>query len=191
MGWQTEQFGSSHEGRAGAVLADGSEPKPVYLDVGSGGGGHTTSHWRVYDGTLGTRRATHLRGSCACGWRGTRRYAIDWSHGDEVRYDTDTSGPHADWVRHIGEVEARSIPLPAELQDLLGRLGEQLGALAMDAPLAALKAVAALERTTGRIGREAAANVEADELSWEVIGKALGLTEAEARSRLIHYSLRH
>ncbi|EST31273.1 hypothetical protein [Streptomyces niveus] len=36
MGWYAEEFGSSHEGRAGVLLADGSEPGPVYPDTGSG-----------------------------------------------------------------------------------------------------------------------------------------------------------
>lgn len=191
MGWQTEEFGASHEGSAGAILAGGSEPKPVYLDVGSGPSIPQTSEWWVYDGTMGRPRAADLRGSCSCGWRGTSRYPIDWDQVVNGPYDTDTSGPHGDWMQHIGEVEARSIPLPVELTDLLDRLEEQLSALADDAPLAAIKAVAALERTTGHIGRTAAYSAQADELSWEVIAKALGLPEKDARSRLTHYSLRH
>lgn len=67
MGWQTEEFGSSHEGSVGALLADGSEPKPVWLDAGSAGNGRKTSEWWAYDGRLNTQRATHLRGCCSCG----------------------------------------------------------------------------------------------------------------------------
>lgn len=153
MGWQSKEFGSSHEDTAGAVLGDG--------------------------------------GSCSCGWRGERRYAIDWGHAAEEPHDTDTEGPHDDWVQHIEHVSDRSVPLPVTLEGLLLEVDQQLTALAADAPLAALRAVAALERTTKRIGREAAYRAEADELSWETIGKALGLTEKDARSRLINYSLRH
>ncbi|MFG2895370.1 hypothetical protein [Streptomyces sp. NPDC048248] len=76
------------------------------------------------------------------------------------------------------------------MDDLLERLANQLDALTTAAPLAALKAVAALERITGRVGRQAAFAAEAEELSWEEIGKALGLTEKDARSCLTHYSLR-
>ncbi|MFD7500267.1 hypothetical protein [Streptomyces sp. NPDC059850] len=71
-----------------------------------------------------------------------------------------------------------------------GESVQQLNALAFEAPLAALKGVAVLERVTRRIGREAAYGAEADEVSWEEIGQALGLDEKTARSRLLHYSLR-
>ncbi|MEU3752967.1 hypothetical protein AB0H17_09425 [Streptomyces olivoreticuli] len=194
MGWQTEEFGSFHEGRAGAVLADGSEPGPVYLDSGSGGGLPPTSDWQVYDGTYDAPKAADLRGSCSCGWRGTSRYPIDWPQVIADEHCMDTSGPRDDWEQHISEVRTRSVPLPVELEDLLKRVEEQLDALAMEAPVAALKAVAALERTTGRISRNAADNAQADErageLSWEAIGTALGLNEKDARSRLNRYSFR-
>ncbi|MET8012952.1 hypothetical protein ABZU86_13050 [Streptomyces sp. NPDC005271] len=190
MQWRTEQFGSSHEGRAAAVLADGSEPKPMYFDTGSGSNTHKTSDWWVYDGTLGAPRAADLRGSCSCGWRGTSRHPIDWSQVSEGRSDEyDTLGPREDWAQHIAEVESRSVPLPTDLEDLVDRLDEKLSALAGQAPLAALKAAAALERIAERVGRQAAYDVQADELSWETIAKALGLTEEDSRSRLFHYSL--
>ena len=191
MGWRTEEFGSSHEGLAGAVLADGSEPKPVFPDTGSGGHMHQTTEWWAYDGNLSRPRAEEVRGACSCGWRGATRYPIDWTQRDhEGLHDLDTSGPRDDWAQHIADVEARSLPLPSELDDLLERLTNQLDALTTEAPLAALKAVAALERVTGRVGREAAYAVEAEELSGAVISEALGLTEKDAQSRLTHYSLR-
>ncbi|MFF4407219.1 hypothetical protein [Streptomyces sp. NPDC001404] len=190
MGWQTEEFGASHEGKASAVLADGSEPKPVYFD-GASTVGRYLSDWWVYDGTLGAPRATHLRGSCSCGWRGDGLYPIDWALAAESRHNIDTSGACDDWERHVSEVESRSVPLPAGLDDLLERLNEQLASLATEAPLAALKAVAALERTAADIGRAAVYNVEADDLTWEEIGTGLGLTEKEARSRLSRYSFGH
>ncbi|MFI0717384.1 hypothetical protein ACH4SK_43950 [Streptomyces inhibens] len=192
MEWQTEEFGSSHEGMAGAVLADGSEPKPVYLDIGSSSYMHQTSQWWAYDGRRGRQRADHMRSSCSCGWRGARRYPIDWDQANGGRaYDLDTPGPYEAWKEHIGEVESRSVPLPTQLAHLLERVDEQLSALADQAPLAALKAVAALERTTGRVGREAAHTAKADETSWETIGQALGLPPKDARARLTRYSLRH
>ncbi|WP_329139293.1 hypothetical protein OG552_33020 [Streptomyces sp. NBC_01476] len=184
MGWQTGEFGMSHEGRAAALLADGSEPEPAYFDIGSGGHVPSTTDWWVYDGTLGTRRATRLRGACSCGWRGTRTYLIDWELVADGPGDADTSGPRADWKDHLGDVEARSVPLPGGLEGLLAQVDEQLTALADDAPLAALKAVAVLERATRRAGRAAARNAEADEVSWEAAGKALGMSPAEAGSLL-------
>ncbi|MFF4735329.1 hypothetical protein ACFY2W_05420 [Streptomyces sp. NPDC001262] len=189
MGWQAEEFGSSHEGRAGAVLADGSEPEPVYFD-GATMAGQYLSDWWVYNGKFGAPRATHLRGSCSCSWRGENLYPIDWAQVAESRYSADTSGPCDDWGRHISEVESRSVPLPAGLGDLLEQLNDQLADLAAEAPLAALKAVAALERTAADIGLMAADNVKADDLTWEEIGTGLGLTEKDARSRLSRYSFR-
>ncbi|MGW8378307.1 hypothetical protein [Streptomyces sp. ODS28] len=188
MGWQSEEFGAFHDGRAAAVLRDGSEPKPMCFDMGSGSDFHETDEWWVYDGTLGAPRAAALRGACSCGWRGTPTHPLDWSRIDRRRaYDHDTSGPERDWEGHIEEVEAQTVPLPSPLQELLDQLEQQLGTLAGQAPLAALKAVAALERTTGHIAREAAHDAQADQPSWEAVGRALGLPAEDARARLAHY----
>lgn len=192
MEWQSEQFGASHQGRAAAVLADGSEPGPVYFDTGSGSTTHRTSDWWVYDGTLRAPLATGLRAACSCGWRGSTHYELDWNDVDPQRPDLyDASGPERDWAEHITDTEARSVPLPETLTDLLRRLEEQLEDLADNAPLAAVKAIAALERTTRDIAQHAALSIEADATSWAAVATALGLTEQEARSRLTRYALRH
>ncbi len=191
MGWQTDEFGSSHQGTAGVLLNDGSEPKPVWIDSGSGGGGHRTSEWWAYNGHHPRPRASHLRASCSCGWRGESRYPIDWEAvGDAPHRDydvVDLSGPRGDWDRHVEEVEARTVPVPEDVESLLERLEERLGALAGDSPLAALRAVAAVDRIVRRIGWDAAYGVDPDETSWDEIGKALGLTEQAAKSRLRSY----
>jgi hypothetical protein len=191
MEWQSEQFGASHEGRAAAVLADGSEPEPVYFDVGSGSTVHHSSDWWVYDGTAGAPLATGLRAACSCAWRGAARYRVDW---DDVNDDGprfyDTSGPRSDWARHIADTEARSVPLPETLTALLRLLGDQLQDLAEEAPLAALKAVAALERTVDDVAQQAAINVEAEATSWAAVAAALGLTEDDARTQVGGYLLR-
>lgn len=41
--WTTEQFGTAHAGYVGAVLDDGTEPEPAYLDPDSGADFHETS----------------------------------------------------------------------------------------------------------------------------------------------------
>jgi hypothetical protein len=189
-GWRTEEFGPAHEGRARALLADGSEPKPVLFDASSGGNVYRSSEWWLYDGEHGRPQATHLRGACSCGWHGAQRHPVDWTGVEDARYGIPTLGPYEDWAAHIDEVRARSVPLPAGLEELLEQVGSQLTVLVADAPLAALKAVAVVERTAKRIGREAAYNLHADEVSMETIGTALGLTERDAWSRLYRYSRR-
>ncbi len=182
-----------HEGRAAAVLADGSEPKPMFFDRGSGANFHEARDWWVYDGESRAPLATDLRGACSCGWRGTILHPVDWSQVERDHvyvHVPDTPGPYSDWAEHIRDVEARTVPLPEDLADLLERLDERLGTLADDAPVAALKAVARLERVTLRISREATYNVDTDEVSWDTIGTALGTSADDARSRLFGYSRR-
>ncbi|MFE2295055.1 hypothetical protein [Streptomyces sp. NPDC059452] len=189
--WSTEEFEASHEGRPGVMLADGTEPGPVYFDAGSGPNVHRSTDWWVYDGTLGAPLATRMRGACSCGWRGETLYPIDWDRVDRWQpYDFDTTGPEEEWDRHVAEVEAGAVPLPDDVVELLDRIETRLDRLAADAPLAAIRAIAALERTTCYIGRTAALHAEADDPLGERMGTALGLTPEKARSRLFHYGRR-
>lgn len=191
MGWTAEEFGASHEGWAGALLADGTEPGPVYLDPGTGSDFRQTREWWAYSGILNRPRAAAARAACACGWRGAAQYPIDRAAEEpDSLYEQVIEGPRGDWERHLDEVEARTVPLPAELAHLLERVEDQLNSLAGQAPVAALKAVAALERVTRSVARDAAYIAEADDLSWESIGTGLGISEKEARSRLTHYTCR-
>ncbi|MEE1929820.1 hypothetical protein V1J52_16775 [Streptomyces sp. TRM 70351] len=190
MTWRAE-FGAVHEGRPGAVLPDGSEPAPVYYDVGSGPHVPSTTDWYAYDGTLGAPLASHLRAACACGWRGEERYALDWEQVAESGPRlADVSGPQDDWEQHVADVRARTAALPAGLETLLAQVHDQVMALADEAPLAALKAVATLERTTKDAAHRAAFAVEADGFGWEEVGTALGVPARTARSRLLGYSFR-
>ncbi|MFD7838265.1 hypothetical protein [Streptomyces sp. NPDC059761] len=192
MGWKSEEYGPSHEGWAGALLADGSEPDPVYLDPGSGSDFDETREWWAYSGILNRPCAAAARGACACGWRGTTDYPIDWEVADAAGiYEPVIEGLQEDWEHHLDEVEVRTVPLPEELTQLLEQVGEQLNSLAVQGPVAALKAVAALEEMTRGVARDAAYMAEADELPWESIATALGLTEGGARSRLTHYAVRN
>ncbi|MFF5188108.1 hypothetical protein ACFY30_30865 [Streptomyces sp. NPDC000345] len=187
----TEQFGESHEGIAGAVLAGGDEPKPVYLDFGSGtDSGAETGEWWAYDGRSGRPRAAAFRAACACGWRG-EPYPIDWEElTDGRRPDPDTGDAYRDWSEHIRGVERRTVPLPDELTYLMHALEDQLAALADQAPVAALRAATALQRITADIAQEAAYAIQEDEVPWDRIGTALGLTPDRAESLLTHYLLR-
>ncbi|MFI1941231.1 hypothetical protein ACH44C_29330 [Streptomyces purpureus] len=157
--------------------------------MGSGGHFPTSTDWWIYDGTCGAPRAERMRAACACGWRAQVSYPIDWS---QVRrrepYTYDTSPLAQDWKIHIEDVEARTVPLPAELADLLQRLDQHLDRLAEDAPLAALKAVRALETIIATTGPAAAfMTVSGAEIPWSRIAEGLGTTESEARSRLRRY----
>lgn len=153
MGWSVEPFGSCHEGITGAVLADGSEPKPVYLDCGSGAGtGWWTSEWWAYTGQ-----------------------------------GLDTSHAYGDWRAHIDTVERQTVPLPEELAETITQLDEQLYRFAGQAPLAVLKAVSTLEGLVRDVAHQAAHAVEADDLSPETIGTALGISPDKASFRMTGY----
>ncbi|UFR00408.1 hypothetical protein KBP30_04060 [Streptomyces sp. Go40/10] len=192
MGWTTEEFGEAHEGIVGAVLADGSEPKPAYVDVGSGAETYRTCEWWAYDGRMSRPRAAAVRASCSCGWRGPSS-PLDWDEPDrDGLEELDVSGPRRDWSEHIRTVERRTVPLPDELAHLLAALEDKLFALAEDAPAAALRAVTALDRLTRRAGREAACLIEEDgEQRWEDLGRALGVDAHRARSLVTRYLLPH
>ncbi|MGW7433956.1 hypothetical protein ACWGIN_30995 [Streptomyces sp. NPDC054861] len=191
MGWKRDGY-AAHEGAVGVLLPDGSEPGPVYFDTGSGGDVHESTNWWIYDGTLGAPRADRIRARCACGWRGQDAYPVDWEavvRRDPYAYDT--SGPERDWERHVDDVQARTVPLPAEVSDLLQQLRQRLERLIDDAPLAAVKAAGELESMAAAIGPVAAyLAVREDDLSWPRVAEALGTTEQEARSRLLHYEYR-
>jgi hypothetical protein len=192
MGWKKDGF-PAHEGAVGVLLADSSEPGPVYFDMGSGSEMHESTDWWVYDGTLNAPRAERIRARCACGWRGETAYLIEWEKAE--RHDPfayDTSEAERDWEAHLDDVEARSVPLPIEVTDLLHQLRQRLEQLVDDAPLAAVRAAGRLEAMAGAIGSPAAYRaVRGAEVSWRQIADALGTTEEEARSRLLRYEYRH
>ncbi|MEU6986512.1 hypothetical protein ABZ946_24285 [Streptomyces sp. NPDC046324] len=191
MEWERDNFGA-HRGAVGVLLADGSEPGPVRFDTGSGGSLQESTDWWIYDGTFGAPRAGRIRARCSCGWRADASYPVDW---DQVvrrqPFLYDTSAPEEDWQAHLDDVEARSVPLPVEITDLLAALQQQLERLADEAPLAALKAVGELDTLSASSGATAAyLAVRGDRIPWQMIAEGLGTTEAEARSRLHRYECR-
>ncbi|MFJ1569664.1 hypothetical protein ACIOG8_36535 [Streptomyces erythrochromogenes] len=101
-------LGAAHEGSVGVALADGTEPGPVYFDVGSGPNMPSSREWHAYDARHGRPRAALLRGSCSCGWRGAAEYPLDWTAlpGDRPLYeaDVDLSGPIADYAAHVSVI---------------------------------------------------------------------------------------
>ena len=191
-GWQVEEFGEHHKGRAVAVLEDGSEPKPALFDTGSAGSVHQTTDWHVYNGTLRQPLATALRGGCSCGWRGDTVHPIAWEQDEDGEPWADSPpGPQDDWVQHMHDTEARAVPVPQDITDLLAQLDTKVQHLTAESPAAALRAVAALKRIAETAGKTAAFNLGSDanagELSWEEIAVSLGLPERDAHSEVYQY----
>ncbi|THA81185.1 hypothetical protein [Streptomyces sp. A0592] len=170
------------------LLADGSEPGPVYFDVGSGPTMPSSTEWHAYDGRHGRPRAALLRGSCSCGWRGVAEYPLDWAAlaKDAPLYeaDVDLSGPVADYGAHLSVIRDGTVQLPVQLTDLLTELVCQLNELAADEPLVALKALADLRYVIAEIGQEAAFELAAEDVPIKQVATALGTNEAAARSYL-------
>ncbi|MGW6834589.1 hypothetical protein ACWGCI_14405 [Streptomyces sp. NPDC054949] len=192
--WQISEFADEHEGRPTAVLPGGDEPAPLVFDVGSGSEVHTSTDWWDYDGTLGAPRAESVKAGCSCGWRGSYPYPIDWtkvSDGLPTPFLLDPDGPLGDWQLHIATIQARAVPLPSHVQGLLERIDTELEDLADQAPLAALRAAAALERTVERIARTAAHHLEQDGTPVTDIADGLGISPRAAHSRLLRYGFRY
>ncbi|MFJ6252608.1 MULTISPECIES: hypothetical protein [unclassified Streptomyces] len=195
-GWRRDGF-ESHEGMVGVLLADGSEPKPVLFDLGSGSNFHESSDWWLYDGTFRRPTAVSMRGRCACGWRGTKTYVIDW---EKVREDDGpdtygTSGPYEEWEAHLDDIAGRAVSLPEDLAELLGQVRERLDRLWWEEDRARayatmLRACDHLETIVAETGPEAARALdrEHDEGgAMPAVAEALGMTEKTARARLLHY----
>ncbi|MFF5393062.1 hypothetical protein ACFY5H_32865 [Streptomyces sp. NPDC013012] len=195
-GWRRDGF-ESHEGMVGVLLADGSEPKPVLFDLGSGSNFHESSDWWLYDGTFRRPTAVSMRGRCACGWRGTKTYVIDW---EKVREDDDpdtydTSGPYEEWETHLDDVAGRAVALPEDLTELLGQVRERLDRLWWEEDKARayammLKACDVLEAIVAETGPEAARVLDREHDEGgaaPAVAEALGMTEQAARARLLHY----
>ncbi|KOU65095.1 hypothetical protein ADK90_28095 [Streptomyces sp. XY413] len=184
-------LGAAHEGSVGVLLADGTEPGPVYFDVGSGPNMPSSTEWHAYDGRRGRPRAVLLRGSCSCGWRGAADYPLDWTAlpGDQPLYeaDVDLSGPIADYQAHVSVIRDSAVPLPAELTGLLTELVRLLDGLAVEEPLVALKALADLRYVIAQTGQDAAYELAARDVPLTVVATALGTSEAAARTYLNDY----
>ncbi|MFE0777823.1 hypothetical protein [Streptomyces sp. NPDC058861] len=195
-GWRRDGF-ESHEGMVGVLLADGSEPGPVFFDLGSGSNFHESTSWWDYDGEFRRPTAVSMRGRCACGWRGTKTYVIDW---EKVREDDDpdaydTSGPYEEWEAHLDDVAGRAVSLPEDLAELLGKVRERLDRLWLEEDKARayammLKACDGLETIVAEVGPEAAralAHAQDEDGAVPAVAEALGMTEKAARARLLHY----
>ncbi len=195
-GWRRDGF-ESYEGMVGVLLADGSEPGPVFFDLGSGSNFYESTSWWDYDGEFRRPTAVAMRGRCACGWRGTKTYPIDWEkvreNDDPDAYDT--SGPYAQWEAHLDAAAGRAVALPEDLAELLGKVREHLDRLWLEedktrAYATMLKTCDGLEAIVAETGPEAAralAYAQDEDGAMPALAEALGMTEKAARARLLHY----
>ncbi|MFF3110958.1 hypothetical protein ACFVSN_17410 [Kitasatospora sp. NPDC057904] len=188
--WTTPEFGSSHEGAVGVLLADGTVPGPVFFPLSSSAGGQTVSEWSVYDGAFAfVPRAHALRAVCSCGWTGPE-HPLDWDDIGEQKLAV-AGGDAADrcleqWDEHTTDVERSAVPLPETVTDLLRRLSEEIQRLGTTSPLAAVRAARQLEVTAERVAYWAAHDAR-DDASLEQAAGALGLNEDDARHLLARF----
>ncbi|MDH6626116.1 hypothetical protein M2271_003933 [Streptomyces sp. LBL] len=188
--WTTEEFGASHEGAVGVLMADGTVPGPVFFDMSSGGGGQSVAQWSVYDGRFAHGpRAAALRAACSCGWAGTE-HPLDWDEiGDQELAEAGAGAADAcmrDWDAHTVEVETSAVALPDTLTGLLSQLEEEIEKLAKTSPLAALRAARRLEVTAVQVGYWPAHDARQDTTA-EQAAAALGLDEDAARKLLARF----
>ncbi|MGW1642181.1 hypothetical protein [Streptomyces lavendulae] len=184
--WTTYEFGTSHEGAVEVLLGDGTVPKPVYFDVGSGTAGRQVSQWSVYDGRPGIPRAAALRAVCSCGWTGSEQ-PLDWEviGGRDLAEAADNQADACEraWDAHTANVEASTIPLPDTITMLLEQLEEEIDELAKTSPIAAVRAARRTAIAAERVGYWAARSTLHD-LTPGQAAAALGLNESAARSEL-------
>ncbi|MER8043636.1 hypothetical protein [Streptomyces sp. NPDC094032] len=191
MSWEREGY-ESHEGVVGVLLADGTEPGPVFFDSSSGASFYESIDWQYYDGSMRRPTAASMRGRCACGWRGEKAYPIDWQqvHRHDNPRDYDTSAPRADWKAHMDDVAARAVPLPQDLSTLLRQVRKRLDHLVdeEDEPLQVLKAADELEAIISEIAPYAASLITRSSTPLTKLAEAYGKTEKATSSRLSHYT---
>lgn len=188
--WTTEEFGTSHAGAVGVLLADGTVPDPVYFDSASSSRGEAVSQWSVYDGRWPhTPRAAALRAVCSCGWAGPE-HRLDWEA--IAGQDLDDGGEDQadaclrDWDGHTAQVEATTVPLPEGITTLLEQLEEEIDKLTQTAPVAAVRAARRLEIAAERVGYWAARGTAGD-LDTARAAAALGLDEDAARRLMARF----
>ncbi|MET9364450.1 hypothetical protein ABZX93_26520 [Streptomyces sp. NPDC006632] len=196
--WTTEEFGPSHTGSVGVLLADGTVPPPVHLPTNSGAGGPSVSQWSVYDGAgFGHGpRAVALRAVCSCGWNGPE-HPLDWNEiADQDFYEAGAGSADTcmrDWDTHTVDVDRSATPLPEAVDDLLTQLQDRVEKLTKTSPLAALRAARRMEVAAAEAGYWAAHGARSDATVAQA-ATALGLSEHETKkvmARFGRWSLYH
>ncbi|MFE6703353.1 hypothetical protein [Streptomyces sp. NPDC057718] len=172
MGWQTDQFGSDHEGYAVAVMGDGTEPAPI----------NGNSAWWLYNGEDGKPRALAVRAGCACGWRSSEMFPVDFDDEEGTTgYEFD-SGPYAAWDRlHIAPLLGAAVP--PELSEAIEIVRKMLAGLTISRPLSAVAAATELENLAGGALQRAVTAARDNGSSWDEVGRSLGRSRQAAHQR--------
>ncbi|RKT02152.1 hypothetical protein BX286_0016 [Streptomyces sp. 3211.6] len=189
--WTSDEYGTSHEGRVGVLLADGTVPEPVYFDSNSGGFSSKVRHWSVYDGDgpySPRPKADVLRAECSCGWTGTR-HTVDWAALGDLPFRESglvmAAQCEKEWDGHITAVGATTIALPAELETLLDTIADAIENLAQNSPAAALKAARSLELIAQRTAHWPAHDARSQDP--EEVAAALGLNVDDTEALLARF----
>lgn len=186
MGWVHESPEDDlyeHEGYAVAVLADGSEPEPVQVPIPDRPGVSTdNSAWWLYTGEDGRPLATGVKAGCACGWRSTEVFPLDFEDHEATDGFEFNDGPFGAWsYGHIASL--LDTAMPRELREALATVAEQLREQARLRPLVALAAIGQLEKLVGDQAPTAATTARRDGQTWDAIGRALGTSRQAAYQR--------
>lgn len=192
MGWVhdvPEDDLYDHEGYAVAVLADGSEPEPIQQQFSLPGGGTGTSPnsaWWLYNGQDGRPLAAGVKAGCACGWRSTETFPVDFDDHEATDGYEFNDGPFAAWsYEHIASLLGTA--MPRDLSDALDTVARLVRQLADERPLVALTAVGRMEKLVAQHAPTAGAAARTKGEAWSAIGRALGTTRQAAYQRFARH----
>jgi hypothetical protein len=179
MGWVhdvPEDDLYDHEGFAVAVLADGTEPEPV----------EGNNSWWVYHGKDGRPLAAAVKAGCACGWRSTETFPVNFEDSEATEGFEFSDGPFGAWsFEHIASLLGTA--MPRELREALATVAQQLREQSTNRPMVALKAIGQLEKLVGDQAPIAGAAARKDGRTWHTIGHALGTSRQAAYQRFSRF----
>lgn len=189
MGWVhdvPEDNLYDHEGYAVAVLADGTEPGPVQVQVLFGEGTTASSTWWHYDGKQGRPLAAAVKAGCSCGWRSKGLSPVDFDNLEATEGFEFNDGPYWSWTKeHINALLGTA--MPQDLSEALETVKQFVGQLATERPLVALTAIGRLEKMIEVHAPTAGVSARSQMITWEAIGKALRTSRQAAYQRFGKY----